>query len=25
VIAAAQARGFPEDYIEELRGWLNRA
>jgi len=25
VIAAAQARGFPADYIEELRGWLNRA
>jgi len=25
VIAAGQARGFPEDYIEELRGWLNRA
>lgn len=25
VIAAAEARGFPADYIEELRGWLNRA
>ena len=25
VIAAADARGFPADYIEELRGWLNRA
>jgi gamma-glutamylcyclotransferase (GGCT)/AIG2-like uncharacterized protein YtfP len=25
VIAAAQARGFPADYVEELRGWLNRA
>jgi gamma-glutamylcyclotransferase (GGCT)/AIG2-like uncharacterized protein YtfP len=25
VISAAEARGFPADYIEELRGWLNRA
>ncbi len=25
VIAAAVARGFPADYIGELRGWLNRA
>ncbi len=25
VIAAAVARGFPGDYVEELRGWLNRA
>ena len=25
VIAAAEARGFPADYVEELRGWLKRA
>jgi AIG2 family protein len=25
VIAAANARGFPAGYIEELRGWLSRA
>jgi gamma-glutamylcyclotransferase len=25
IIAAAQARGFPAGYIDELRGWLNRA
>ncbi|MGH7123237.1 MAG: gamma-glutamylcyclotransferase family protein [Stellaceae bacterium] len=25
VIAAAEARGFPADYLEELRGWLSRA
>ena len=25
IIAAATARGFPADYIEEMRGWLNRA
>jgi len=25
VIAAAKARDFPADYIEELRGWLSRA
>ncbi len=25
VIAAAETRGFPSDYIEELRGWLSRA
>lgn len=24
VIAAAEARGFPTDYVEELRGWLSR-
>lgn len=24
IITAAEARGFPEDYVEELRGWLNR-
>jgi hypothetical protein len=24
VIAAAEARGFPADYVEELRGWLSR-
>jgi hypothetical protein len=25
VIAAAVARGFPEDYVAVLRGWLSRA
>ena len=25
VIAAAEARGFPADYVEVLRGWLSRA
>lgn len=25
VIAAAEARSFPADYIEEVRGWLTRA
>jgi len=25
VIAAAEARGFPADYVEVLRGWLNPA
>ena len=25
VIAAAEARGFPADYIMEIRGWLSRA
>ena len=25
VIAAAEARGFPADYVEEMRGWLSRA
>jgi len=25
VIAAAEARGFPVEYIEELRGWLRPA
>jgi len=25
VLAAAEARGFPVEYIEELRGWLSRA
>ena len=25
VIAAAEARGFPADYVSELRGWLTRA
>ncbi|HXP76263.1 MAG TPA: gamma-glutamylcyclotransferase family protein [Stellaceae bacterium] len=25
VIAAAEARGFPADYIKEIRGWLSRA
>ncbi len=24
VIAAATARGFPRDYVEELRGWISR-
>jgi gamma-glutamylcyclotransferase (GGCT)/AIG2-like uncharacterized protein YtfP len=24
VIAAAEARSFPADYVEELRGWLSR-
>ncbi len=25
VIAAAEARGFPAEYVAELRGWLSRA
>ncbi len=25
IISAAVARGFPADYVEELRGWLSRA
>jgi gamma-glutamylcyclotransferase (GGCT)/AIG2-like uncharacterized protein YtfP len=25
IVAAAKARGFPADYIEEMRGWLTRA
>ena len=25
IIAAAEARGFPVDYVEELRRWLSRA